>query len=68
MNNISHKTGFLFQFSGGSSFESGAEVFRPCAESWHRSLRGAWLARERNDGRGKIFRLISEDQSEEVPE
>lgn len=68
MNNISHKTGFLFQFSGGSSFESGTEVFHAWKESWHRTLRGACLAREKNDGRGKIFRLISEDQSEEVPE
>ena len=68
MNNISHKTGFLFQLSGGSSFGSGTEVFDPGVESWHRTLRGAWLAREKNDGRGKIFRLISEDQSEEVPE
>ena len=68
MNDISHKTGFLFQFSGGASFESGTEVYHPGAESWHRTLRGAWLAREKNDGRGKILRLISEDQSEEVPE
>ena len=66
--NITHKTGFLFQYNGGSSFESGAEVFHPAAESWHRTLRGALLAREKSAGRGKISRLLSEDHSEEVPE
>ena len=66
MNNISHKTGFLFQFNGGSSFESGTEVFHPWVESWHRTLRGALAARDRSDIGGRIYRLTGDDSSEEV--
>jgi hypothetical protein len=63
-----HKTGFLMQYCGGSSFDGDTEVFFYPCESWHRTLRGAWKARERNGGRGWIHRILSSDHSELVPE
>jgi hypothetical protein len=66
--NVTHKTGFLFQSYGGSSFEGEVEVFFEPCESWHRTLRGAWKARERNGHGGRIYRLLSSDHSELVPE
>ena len=52
-----HKTGFLCQKPDTSE--------GPGGWSWHRTLMGA-LAQRECQGRGKIYRIISDDQNELV--
>ena len=56
--NNQRKTGFLYQFNGSEE--------RAPRESWHRTLAGAQRAQADNGGRGCVYRLISEDQSEKI--
>lgn len=63
---VQHKTGYLFQYEGGSSGYGTEEIFHAPVESWHRTLNGAVEAKKKNGGRGSIYRLTGEDSSQLV--
>ena len=60
-----HRTGYLYQ-DHNIPFDAEHMEWGP-AESWHRTFKGALRAKMRNKNRGRIYRILSDDQTELVP-